>query len=132
MQGKFKPWDGPVTRCHDNGEKTADGPWALCLSGPPWLLAKLYLSLLVRSPNLGCRMVGMGKLRSPSHLFRQLDPFFLSRDPQFIESSRLDLPHALFRDTHLVPDFFERLRFLAVIQPEATNDNFLLPFVKAR
>ncbi len=71
-------------------------------------------------------------IHRPDRSIGQLDLLFLSREPQFTERSRFDLPHTLLGDPHFVADFLERQRFLAVIEPEATNDNFLFAFVKAR
>jgi hypothetical protein len=39
---------------------------------------------------------------------RQLNAFFLRGEPQLVERSSLDLPHALLSDPHFVADFLER------------------------
>ena len=62
----------------------------------------------------------------------QLQGLFLSGEPQFVQSSCLNLTNPLLRHAEIRTNFFQRLGFLTMVKPKPTNDNLLLPLVKPR
>ena len=65
-----------------------------------------------------------------SLLFWNFQTLLLGRQAKLVQSPRFNLPDAFFGHAQILTDLFKRPRFLAVVQPEAANDNLLLSLVK--
>lgn len=75
-------------------------------------------------------MVITGQRLLPGN-FGQIDLLLGGGEPKLAQRTGLDLADTFFRDPHRGTNFFQRLRFLRIIQAEPMDDNLLFSVVKA-